>query len=152
MQRNSFCGQCHVLYCGALWEAIISIVHSLFVRVIVSYILWCRLHCVCPSSQDISSFCYLQSLSLLTFHFLSSGYCCIQVTFPDLSLVDFSLRWVIWQFSCHRGLIKVGDCCNNCPSKIWQCHWCRQPLFTTFLVFLSLVLAGVLQFAIMCTD
>ena len=62
-------------------------------------------------------------MSFLTFHFLSSSYCCLQVTFPDLSLVDFSLRWIIWQFSCHRGLIKVGHCCNNCPSKKWQCHW-----------------------------
>jgi len=91
-------------------------------------------------------------MSFLTFCFLSSSYFCLQVTFPDLSLVDFSLRWIIWQFSCHRELIKVGDCCNNCPIEKWQCHWCRQSLFTIFLVFLSLVLASVLQFAIMCTD
>jgi len=91
-------------------------------------------------------------MSFLTVRFLSSIYCCLQMTFPYLSLVDFSLRWIIWQFSCHRGLIKVGHCCSNCPSKKWQCHWYRHPLFTAFSVFLSPVLASVLQFAIMCTD
>lgn len=52
-------------------------------------------------------------MSFLTFRFLSSW----QVTFPDLSLIDFLLIWIIWQLSCHRGLLKVGHCWSNCPSK-----------------------------------
>lgn len=75
----------------------------------------------------------------LTFHFLSSSCCCLQVIFPYLSLVVFSLKWIIWQFSCHRGLLKVGHCFSNCPRKKWQCHWYRQPLslFITLSVYVT---------------
>lgn len=57
-------------------------------------------------------------MSFLIFHFLNSSCCCLQVTFPYLSLVVFSLRLIIWHFSCHRGLLKVGHCFSNSQEKM----------------------------------
>lgn len=41
----------------------------------------------------------------LTFPFLSSSYFCWCMTIPDLSLLEFSLRWISWCTNC---LITVG--------------------------------------------
>lgn len=76
--------------------------------------------CLPFCTEHLQFLLYGELMSFLTVCFLSSSYCCLQMNFPYLSLVDFSLRCIIWQLSCHRGLIKVGHCCSNCPSKKWQ--------------------------------